>query len=210
MIYIWQVLGTPVHSEPSETYNTFHSKRKQFGRSKCKPASSVQSITSHSSTEPNGHSISHYARQDPQSTVVTGELSHKPNHELAGAKPCDPLLSYISTARQKLGLNMVPNRYPLAAERESLVATSGPIAGIRDLKVLSRRLSHLQSTLTHYDSDLGDFVYCLRQRFGDAKTRYNPYDLSIVTSENARAQSTYWTASAFNVSKVGHHWVCHC
>ena len=98
-LYIWQVLGTPVHSEPSETYNTFHSKRKQFGRSKCKPASSVQSITSYSIAEPNGHSISHYARQDPQSTVVSGELSHKPNHELVGAKPCDPLLSYISTAR---------------------------------------------------------------------------------------------------------------
>ncbi|XP_049633509.1 dynein axonemal heavy chain 14 [Suncus etruscus] len=47
--------------------------------------------------------------------------------------------------------------------------------------------------------DDGEFVYCLSQK--SAKTFYNPYDLQVVSSQNARCCKEFWTVSASFISK---------
>lgn len=115
-----------------------------------------------------------------------------------GQQQLDPILSYITSIRLSLGLEVKPERNPTEGERESILTTAGPIAGIKDLKRLSRNLLNLQSAQAHR----GDFVYCLRRDMGSLKERYNPYNLEIVSLEQARAQGKYFTVSAFSVTEV--------
>lgn len=125
----------------------------------------------------------------------------------------DPVISYITSTRLQLGLDSQPEKNPLPSERESLVASSKPITGVKDLKLLSRKLSSLQTALEKSfshdgrsmdsESALVDFVYCLRRDLGNLKMRLNPYALRIVSSEMARAHERYYTVSAFSVAKVG-------
>lgn len=105
---------------------------------------------------------------------------------------------------------MRTERDPLPADRESVMATSGPITGIKDLKMVSKKLSGLQGTSAKQrglcvQQSGSDFVYCLRRDLGDLKRRYDPYDLEIVASERARRLGTYHTVSAFSVSQVSCH-----
>lgn len=113
----------------------------------------------------------------------------------------DPILSYITSVRVSLGLEVKPERNPTEGERESMLTTAGPIAGIKDLKRLSRNLLNLQSAQGKL-AQRGDFVYCLRRDMGSLKERYNPYNLEIVSLEQARAQGKYFTVSAFSVTEV--------
>ena len=123
---------------------------------------------------------------------------------LKSQQQSDSIASYITSARLCLGLKVNPERIPSEGERESILATAGPIAGIKDLKRLSRDLSSLQSTQLRlkHGSDIGDFVYCLRRDVGNLRERFNPYNLEIVSSEQARAQRKYFTVSAFSVAEV--------
>lgn len=113
----------------------------------------------------------------------------------------DPILSYITSVRLGLGLEVKPERNPSEGERESMLTTTGPIAGIKDLKRLSRNLLNLQNAQGNL-AQRGDFVYCLRRDMGSLKERYNPYNLEIVSLEQARAQGKYFTVSAFSVTEV--------
>ena len=45
-------------------------------------------------------------------------------------------------------------------------------------------------------------MYCLRKDLGRLNSRYNPYDLRIVSSEKARTLESYYTVSAFTVTEV--------
>ena len=113
----------------------------------------------------------------------------------------DPILSYITSVRLSLGLEVKPERNSSEGERESMLTTTGPIAGIKDLKRLSRNLLNLQNAQGHL-AQRGDFVYCLRRDMGNLKERYNPYNLEIVSLEQARAQGKYFTVSAYSVTEV--------
>ncbi len=89
------------------------------------------------------------------------------------------------------------------------MATSGPIAGIKDLRMVSKRLSNLQgATAKQSGSHMqpgSEFIYCLRQDVGDLRMRYNPYNLQIVAPEKARALGSYYTVSAVSVAQVSAH-----
>lgn len=114
----------------------------------------------------------------------------------------DPILSYITTARYNLGMDTKPERSPSSTDagvvsREMAIADSGPITGVKDLKLLSRRLSSMSdTTLTHSSVE---FVYALRK---ESEVRFNPYDLSIVSAEKARSHQTYYTISPYSITKV--------
>ena len=144
--------------------------------------------------------------QPPQRTLNDSQYSYS---QLAS----DPVISYITSTRLKLGLGTRPNSYPSdPVGGGSLPATSKPMhvaAGIRDLKMLSRRLSSLQAAVEHREQtaeeegpDPGGFVYCLRKDLGRLNSRYSPYDLRIVSSEKARTLESYYTVSAFTVTEV--------
>ena len=116
----------------------------------------------------------------------------------------DPILAYITTARYKLGLGTKPERYlsmlssaDAGTTRETAIAGSGPITGVKDLKLLSRRLSSLSDTMAAHGSV--EFVYALRS---DIPSKFNPYDLRIVSAEEARTHQSYYTISAYSVTQV--------
>ncbi len=112
----------------------------------------------------------------------------------------DPVLAYITAQRSKLHLDTIPNGNPEEEVRDSLVATSGPIAGIKDLKLLSRKLLELQGGGKEQNS-VSDFVYAIRES-GDGKCVINPYNICIVASEIARRHDVYYTISPFCVAEV--------
>ena len=124
--------------------------------------------------------------------------------------PQDQILSYITRQRSRLGIPTVPTKCPDKSEgdsfRESLVATSAPMTGIKDLQQYSRKLSHHQSgSRSKRDSEeraatANEFVYALRQ---DESIGVNPYDLYIVPAQKARLKSRYYTISAFGILEVG-------
>lgn len=141
-----------------------------------------------------------------QSTVACAPATN--NLSLAAAaslessqQQLDPILSYITSVRLSMGLEVKPERNPSEGERESMLTTTGPIAGIKDLKRLSRNLLNLQNAQGNL-AQRGDFVYCLRRDMGSLKERYNPYNLQIVSLEQARGQGKYFTVSAFSVTEV--------
>ncbi len=118
-------------------------------------------------------------------------------------------MAYIVSQRLRLGLDTLAMKFPDESKssnyRASLVATSAPIAGIKDLKMLSRKLSNMQM-----DSKFGgtkaaaianEFVYALRKDT-NAAVNFNPYDLFIVSPDIARQYSKHYTVSAFNISEV--------
>lgn len=137
-------------------------------------------------------------------SLVKGSLANRDSNQVCD----DPILSYIKCARDSLGLTTEPTQSSSKHEslRESLLVSSGPIAGVKDLKLLSRRLSTLDSV--HYeaakkpasdDSIGGGFVYALRK---ENKKRCNVYDLYITQQDKAKAQGRFYTVSAFSVSEV--------
>jgi len=142
---------------------------------------------------------------ETQGIVVSAfDAVHSLTGPLKAQEQSDPISSYITSARLCLGLEVRPERNPSKGEREDVLATAGPIAGIKDLKRLSRDLSNLRSPQVRLKQglDRGDFVYCLRKDVGSLRERYNPYNLEIVSSEQARSQRKYFTVSAFSVTKV--------
>ena len=55
--------------------------------------------------------------------------------------------------------------------------------------------------------DDGKYVYALpRERHGSA--RYNPYDLEVVSADEARKSSVYYTATASNINRVRPGTIC--
>lgn len=149
---------------------------------------------------------------ETQGTVVSAfDTMHSLTGPLKAQQQSDPISSYITSARLCLGLEVRPERNPSKEERENVLATAGPIAGIKDLKRLSRDLSNLRSPQLRFKQglDRGDFVYCLRRDVGSLRERYNPYNLEIVSSEQASSQRKYSTVSAFSVTEVC-RFLIHC
>ncbi|XP_078069639.1 dynein axonemal heavy chain 6-like [Mustelus asterias] len=50
--------------------------------------------------------------------------------------------------------------------------------------------------------DRGDFLYYLTRTRNDPRARYNPYDLQVVSADEAKSYKQYWTISASYVSKI--------
>lgn len=112
---------------------------------------------------------------------------------------CDSVQEYIENSRDCLGLTTVPLQHPSEADikTESLLASSGPITGVRDLKTFSRRRLELSSPVSR-DMSV-QFVYALTRPNNKG---CSVYDMYITSAEKARAQKQYYTISAFNVSEV--------
>ena len=96
--------------------------------------------------------------QPPQRTLNDSQYSYS---QLAS----DPVISCITSTRLKLGLGTGPNSHPSdPVGGESLPATSKPVhvaAGIRDLKMLSRRLSSLQAAVEHREQTAEEKAHTL-------------------------------------------------
>ena len=115
----------------------------------------------------------------------------------------DPVQEYIEHSRESLGLETAPLQHSTdtctpAGLRESLLVSSGPITGVRDLKALSRRLSEISSP-TKSSSSSVEFMYALSK---ENKKGCPVYDLYFTSADKARAQGRYYTISALNVSEV--------
>lgn len=97
----------------------------------------------------------------------------------------------------------MPSQHPSEASMltedpmESLLASSGPITGVRDLKTFSRRRSGFNLPVKSGVSV--EFVYALTRQ---NKKGCSVYDVYITSADKARAQKQYYTISAFNVSEV--------
>lgn len=156
--------------------------------------------------------------QNPEDDCITLELyssSYKDvkglcstSHRTLKRTPVDdPILAYITAQRSRLGLQTMITRNPDASEantfRESLVATLAPVAGIKDLQHLSKKLAGVEREPQGDRRAVfaNEFVYALRRDVGVA-SEYNPYNLVIVPSDRARIHSNYYTISAFNVAEV--------
>ena len=134
----------------------------------------------------------------------SGDVSRRSSAETTSG---DPVLAFVVSQRMKLGLKTVAMKCPDKSEsssyRESLVATSAPMAGVKDLKLFSKRLSTLQDS--HGKEKLAgiasEFVYALR-RDSNAAVTFNPYDLYIVSPGTARCHSQHYTISAVSVTEV--------
>jgi hypothetical protein len=50
--------------------------------------------------------------------------------------------------------------------------------------------------------DDGDFVYCLPRNRVNKRSRYDPYDLQVVSPNESRSEKVYWTVSASFVTRV--------
>ena len=204
------------------------------------PASRLlpEAAHSHSATELNGHVHYSASRNEksgayreelqPHKTASFAENDHEqpPQHTsndsqyLYSQLSSDPVISYITSARLKLGLETSPTSCPSdpVSGGSLLSSSSKPMhvaAGIKDLKMLSRRLTSLQATVAHREQtteeeglDPGGFVYCLRKDLGSLVSRCNPYDLTIVSSEKARTLERYYTVSAFTVTEVSYSIIC--
>ena len=196
----------------SGVYKTTQVRKERFKKvGNCKSAplrhpilTSTSENKSLSTTNLDNSSTSHlFERRDP---LLKG-LTHPESHQ----KCDDPILSYIKSARDSLGLTTEPAQGYSGASahdslRESLLVSSGPIASVKDLKLLSRRLSSLHSV--HYEATNkyaneesvgGGFVYALRK---ENQKRCNVYDLYITQPDRAKAQGRFYTVSAFSVSEV--------
>lgn len=153
--------------------------------------------------------------QNAEEEDVTLELYYKDANALASsshrtlkrAYVGDSVLAYITTQRERLGLETVAMKNPDASEatsfRETFVATSAPVAGIKDLQQLSKKLAIAQKEPRRDRSVAiaNEFVYALRKDVGVAGD-FNPYDLHMVPSETARMHTSYYTISAFSVAEV--------
>lgn len=177
------------------SYKTALLKNNRFRRDKTVPL-----LESTSSSKLTVYSTSFKAIQS-----ITGSSS---DEGLVKESPKDPILVYITTQRAKLGLETFPTNNPEELEcseekfRHSLVATSAPIAGVKDLKLFSRRLASLLSEQQHLGDTAtiaNEFVYAVWR--GDCRS-CNPYDLCIVPPDKARSQQRYCTISAFTVTEV--------
>ena len=51
-------------------------------------------------------------------------------------------------------------------------------------------------------SDDGCFIYALPRNRKQRCANYNPYDLQVVSPNEARSNKVYWTATASNVTMV--------
>lgn len=153
------------------------------------------------------HTPSHQASTGGDSTnnAVEGGASKSSLDDV------DPILAHITAKRSRLGLETTATKNPESeAEscRASLLASSGPVTGIRDLKALSKKLASFRS---EHEGGVGqrrerevaasDFVYALR-RESTASAKVNPYDLYIVSAEVARRRGRYYTISAFSIAEV--------
>lgn len=122
----------------------------------------------------------------------------------------DPILAHITAQRSRLGLQTTPTKSPDTAEGSNymdlLLATSEPIAGVRDLKKLSKKLSHMrlesEGRVQERKVIARDFVYAVQKGDRGRGAKYNPYDLRIVPADIARQHSLHYTISAFSVSEV--------
>lgn len=52
--------------------------------------------------------------------------------------------------------------------------------------------------------DDGEFLYCLPKDRKNKRARYMPYDLQVVSANEARQQPIYWTISASYVTRVSY------
>ena len=135
----------------------------------------------------------------------TKSLASSSHRTLRRLSVIDSVLDFIITQRERLGLETEATKFPDGSEaanyRETMMATSAPVTGIKDLQQLSKRLASVQKEPGREKcaAIANEFVYALRR---DVAGNFNPYDLHIVSSERARIHESYYTISAFNVSEV--------
>ena len=195
-------------------FNTFHPARKNYKLQTGKLSASKVTCTEDSGFYVEGgrkHKITLTVGSEPCVAELNGHKAQSGAGSVGMPHECaegEALLSFIVSSRVALGLGTEACRQPAATEREQVLLSSGPIAGVRDLKAVSRRLASMQAFSPHQvdrvSSDPTQFVYCLRQDTLHPRLRPNPYNLVIVGATQARAQGTYYTVSAFTVARVRH------
>lgn len=193
-----------------KSYKTTQLRRDRFKKPpSCRSAPLIHPNENRKEGEENdlepGLTLSHSATELPQHMDSEQRVSPLTlNGSGLNEHDTDPILSYITKARCSLGLDTKPEKsstmpgsVDVGTSRDTAIADSGPITGVKDLKLLSRRLSSLSDTMSTHGSV--EFVYALRS---DTSTKFNPYNLSIVSAERARMHQSYYTISAYSVTKV--------
>lgn len=183
-----------ISSNVEEPHSAVTFKTAQIRRNRRKPGDLIKAFPSQDATEEDKITLDLYC----QDTKALASSSHRTLRRLSAV---DSVLDFIITQREYLGLETEATKYPDGSEasnyRETVMATSAPVAGIKDLQLLSKRLAGAQKE-PHRDI-ANEFVYALRR---DVPGDSNPYDLHIVSSERARMHDSYYTVSAFNVAEV--------
>ena len=62
--------------------------------------------------------------------------------------------------------------------------------------------------IPEFKQDDGSFIYALPRNRKQRGAIYNPYDLQVVSPNEARSYKVYWTATASNVTMV--RTISHC
>ena len=179
-------IGAPFASGAYKTTQLRRDRFKKFGNCKSAPIS-AKAPRSSTTSDSKSHSSTNFTCTVDNQTLSTS----------------DPVQEYIEHSRESLGLETVPLQHSTdtstpAGLRESLLVSSGPITGVRDLKALSRRLSEISSPTKNSSSSV-EFIYALSK---DNKKGCPVYDLYVTSADKARAQGRYYTISALNVSEV--------
>lgn len=208
--------GDPIHTHIYKTSQVRKERFKKVGSCKSAPQRYSALITSDdikscSVTNLLGSSkCSATGLIEGNETVLNSSLAS--NHDSDQYLVHDPIFLYIQSARKSIGLetNLMQESVDDSATctlRESLLVSAGPIASIKDLHLLSRRLSNFytepsknRATDKSVTTKLGsDFAYALRR---ENKKRCNVYDLYITEQDKAKAHGDFYTVSAFSVSEV--------
>ena len=188
----FQTASSPPSS--SSVYKTLQLRRNRFAKfGGCKSAPLLEKTVTVLKE-------AHSEMKSQSSTDVLEEIDNSPSE--------DPLLTYIKQSRECLGLDTAPSQHASDVStsvnlRESLLVLSGPITGVKDLKALSRRLSGFNSPTK--SSSTVEFVYAVAK---ENLRGCSVYDLYITEPDKARAQESYYTVSAFNVSEVSLPYIC--
>ena len=151
-------------------------------------------------------SISECKQEDYQIDDKTGQ---HPSAE-------DEILCWIKTAQSKLGLVFKQENYVCHLDqstgnstRESVVAVGGPVAGVKDLKLLLQQRS-LQKMNTLNAFLEADFAYAVRVDQDVPNNKCNPYNLRLVSSDIALAFDVHYTVSAYYVTEVSRKIIVSC
>lgn len=197
----WHSIGSEVEEQPLVTFNTVQMRRDRHMRNLVKSAPFPREKYKDSSSS---KKLALYATSCSDALSRSGVRASLEGSGKATLVRLDPVLAYITAQRAKLGLQTSPMKNPDVLEadrfRESVVATSAPVTGIKDLQMLSKKLQ-LEPKASVNAAIASDFVYALRGN-SSVNVCFNMFDLRIVSSEKARKHSTYYTISAFSIAQV--------
>ncbi|XP_053375328.1 uncharacterized protein LOC123528107 isoform X2 [Mercenaria mercenaria] len=99
----------------------------------------------------------------------------------------DDVMYHIHKLREKLGWKTeIPRHAPGCKEN---------MENLKDIPDNEKEASKMKQ-------DAGDFVYCLPRNRVNRRSRYDPYDLQVVSPNESRSEKVYWTVSASFVTRV--------